>query len=238
MPSPSSNPVRELRFADAATQTEALATDVIRRLGAGLAAGGEVSLAVPGGRSPVALFERLSKAALDWRRVWVTLGDERWVSADNAASNEQLVREHLLRDAASAARFVGLKNDAEDPRSGAQASWSALSVVPRPFEQVVLGMGEDGHFASLFPGSPGSAVALDAAQPPACVAMVAPVPPRSRLSLNLAALLNARSIALLIAGAAKWSVYERARQPGSASELPVRALLQQQRVPVTVYWSP
>jgi 6-phosphogluconolactonase len=238
MPSPTSNSLRELRFADATAQTAALAADVIARLGAGLAAGREVSLAVPGGRSPVALFERLAQAPLAWQRVWVTLGDERWVDAGDAASNERLVREHLLRNAAGAARFVGLKNDARDPRSGAQASWSALGPVPRPFELVVLGMGEDGHFASLFPESPGSAVALDATQPPACVAMVAPVPPRPRLSLNLAALLNARAVALLISGAAKWSVYERARQPGAVTELPVRALLQQQRVPVTVYWSP
>jgi len=237
MPAAESN-VHERRFASAAALTEALAGDLTAQLAAGLAAGREVSLAVPGGRSPVALFERVSTAVLAWQRVWVTLGDERWVEVTDAASNERLVRDHLLRNAAAVAHFVGLKNEATDPRSGARASWAALTPVPRPFELVLLGMGEDGHFASLFPDSPGSAIALDGTQPPGCVAMVAPVAPRARLSLNLSALLNARRIALLITGAAKWGVYERARQPGASTELPVRALLSQQRVPVVVYWAP
>jgi 6-phosphogluconolactonase len=99
-------------------------------------------------------------------------------------------------------------------------------------------MGEDGHIASLFPDSPGVAVALDPAQPPGCVATTAPVPPRARISLNLAALLQARRIALLIVGDAKWAVYERARLRGPIVDLPVRALLAQQSVPVSVYWAP
>jgi 6-phosphogluconolactonase len=230
--------VRELRFGNAAALTDALAAEIIAQLQSALTAGRTASLVVPGGRSPVALFERLSREALLWQRVWITLSDERWVDVDSPASNERLVREHLLRNAAATAHFIGLKNDAADPRSGAQASWAALEPVPRSFDTVLLGMGEDGHFASLFPDSPGSAVALDPTQPPGCVAMVAPVPPRARISLNLSALLRARRIALLISGNVKWSVYERAQLRGPVVELPVRALLSQQRVPVSVYWSP
>ncbi len=114
----------------------------------------------------MALFEALSNADLDWEDVWVTLGDERWVDPHNSASNERLVREHLLRNAAARASFVGLKNSAPDPHAGAAAAWSALADLPRPFDYMVLGMGDDGHTASLFPESPGLAAALELSAPP------------------------------------------------------------------------
>ena len=238
MPGTASSDTREHRFANAAAMTEALALDITGALQDGLAAGRGASLAVPGGRSPVALFERLSGAELDWDDVWVTLSDERWVDATSASSNEKLVRDHLLRDLAAEANFVGLKNAAAQARAGAHASWSSVAEIPRPFDFMLLGMGEDGHVASLFPNSPGLAVALDPTQPPGCVAMTAPVPPRERLSLNLRALLDSRRIAILITGKAKWATYERARVRGPASDMPVRALLQQQNVTVSVYWAP
>jgi len=228
----------ERRFQSAAAASSALAADITEALQSGLAAGRGASLVVPGGHSPVALFEALSNADLDWEDVWVTLGDERWVDPHNSASNERLVREHLLRNAAARANFVGLKNSAADPSAGASAAWSALADLPRPFDYMLLGMGDDGHTASLFPQSPGLAAALDPSAPPGCVAMQAPQSPRLRLSLNLRALLDSRRIALLIIGEAKWATYQRARMHGPIAEMPVRALFHQQNVPVSVYWSP
>jgi 6-phosphogluconolactonase len=90
----------------------------------------------------------------------------------------------------------------------------------------------------LFPNSLALARALDASAAPACVAVNALAAPHARVSLNLAALLDARRIILHIEGMAKWQVYQKARTPGSAQELPVRAVLHQQEVPVDVYWSP
>jgi 6-phosphogluconolactonase len=238
MPGTASSDTRVHRFANAAALTEALMRDITGALQDGLAAGRGASLAVPGGRSPVALFERLASAELDWDDVWVTLTDERWVDASSASSNEKLVRDHLLREIAAEANFVGLKNAATEAHAGAQASWSSVAEIPRPFDFMLLGMGEDGHVASLFPKSPGLATALDLTQPPGCVAMTAPVAPRERLSLNLRALLDSRRIAILIIGKEKWATYERARVHGAAAEMPIRALLQQQNVPVSVYWSP
>lgn len=228
----------ERRFHSAAALTEALAADITGALQSGLAAGRGASLVVPGGHSPVALFETLSNADLDWEDVWVTLGDERWVNARDSASNEHLVREHLLRNAAARANFVGLKNSASEPSRGAAAAWSALADLPRPFDFMLLGMGEDGHTASLFPESPGLAEALDPSAPPGCVAMRSPQPPHERLSLNLRSLLDARRIALLIMGEAKWATYQRARTRGPIEQMPVRALFHQQNVPVSIYWSP
>lgn len=229
---------REHRFANVAALTEALAQEITGTLQEALAKGRGASLAVPGGRTPMALFEKLSSAELDWDDVWVTLTDERWVDAASSSSNERLVRDHLLRGPAAEAHFVGLKNSAPDAQSGAHSSWSTVAEIPRPFDFMLLGMGEDGHVASLFPDSPGLALALDLTQPPGCVAMTASQTPRSRMSLNLRALLDSRRIAVLITGGAKWATYERARVRGPAVDMPVRALLQQQNVPVSVYWSP
>src|ERR1039458_6785503 len=225
MPGTANFDTREHRFANVAALTEALALEITGTLQDGLAAGRGASLAVPGGRTPIALFEKLARAELDWDDVWVTLTDERWVDATSPSSNEKLVRDHLLREAAAS-------------HSGAHLSWSTVAELPRPFDFMLLGMGEDGHVASLFPDSPGLAVALDLSQPPGCVAMTAPEPPRARMSLNMRALLDSRRIAVLIVGNAKWATYERARVRGPAVDMPVRALLQQQNVPVSVYWSP
>jgi 6-phosphogluconolactonase len=228
----------ERRFPKAAELTEALANEITGVLQEALAAGRGASLVVSGGHTPIALFERLSSAELDWEDVWITLADERWVDTRSSESNERLVREHLLRNAAARAQFVGLKNAAADPHLGASASWSALADLPRPFDFMLLGMGEDGHTASLFPDSPGLVEALDPAQRPTCVAMQAPQSPRQRLSLNLRALLDARRVGLLIAGHTKWATYQRARARGAIVDVPVRAVFHQQNVPVTVYWAP
>jgi 6-phosphogluconolactonase len=226
------------RYPDAAALTRGLAGDIVAALELGLAAGREASLVVSGGRSPTALFEALSGAALDWGRVWIALTDERWIDATSSDSNEHLVRAHLLRDAAAGAHFVGLKTNAPGPADAAAACWSTMARLPRPFNYTLLGMGDDGHTASLFPHSPGLGAAIDAQAPPSCVSMIAPVAPQARISLNLAALLDSRRIGVLIMGSGKWATYERAVMDGPVAEMPVRALLRQQRVPLTVYWSP
>jgi len=238
MPGTARSDARVRRFPDATALTEALAADVIAALQQGLRERRGASLVVAGGRSPVALFDKVSGAELDWQRVWVTLTDERWIDATSSDSNEHLVREHLLRHAAASANFVGMKNDAADPVRGAAASWAAIAPLPRPFDYVLLGMGEDGHTASLFPDSPALYTALDAQQPPGCVGMRAPAPPQARMSLNLSALLDARRIALLIVGSGTWATYERALMEGPVAQMPVRALLRQQHVPLAVYWAP
>ena len=228
----------ERRFANASAMHEALATDIAAALEEGLAAGRAASLVVPGGHTPAPMFDALSQIELDWDDVWVTLTDERWVEASSANSNEHLVREHLLRNEAAKANLVGLKTKAVDPQSGAAAAWSAVAEMPRPFDFTLLGMGDDGHIASLFPNSPGLEVGLDLKQHPGCIGMTGAAQPRARLSLNLRALVDSRRIAIMIAGASKWETYQRARASGPITDMPVRALSLQQNVPVTVYWSP
>ena len=229
----------EHRFSDPATLTVALADEITHALRAAIALRGQASLVVSGGRTPVALFNRLAQAELDWRQVTVVLADERWVDSDAASSNERLVRVELLRERAATARLVGLKSSAASAAVGAQPAWQSIAqALLRPFDWVLLGIGDDGHTASLFPAAPLLALALDVTQPPACIAMQAPDPPRERLSLNMSALLDSQRIAVHIQGASKWAVYQTAQSEGAILAMPIRAVLRQARVAVDVYWSP
>src|SRR5690606_32253052 len=141
-------------------------------------------------------FHALNRLRLDWSRVHVTLTDERWVVESDAASNARLVRAELLQQQAQVAQFTPLFSGGASAQADAATASARLSAMPRPFDAVVLGMGEDGHFASLFPESPGLAEALDLDAPPACVPMQAPSVPAQRLSWNLAALRATRRLML------------------------------------------
>lgn len=232
-----SEPAAE-RYADIDALSGALAEQIAASLTAAIEARGVASLVVSGGKSPVRLFELLRARALDWSRVCVALADERWVDPSDAASNERLVREVLLKERAAAARFLGLKNGAPSPDLGAVSAWETFARVPRPFDAVVLGMGDDGHTASLFPGSPNLARALNPDAVAGCVGMWAPTAPQPRLSLNLTALLDSRRVILLITGEAKWRVFVAASAPGEVKDMPVRAVLRQTRTPLSIVWCP
>ena len=118
-----SSPVEIKRYPDAAALADRLATDIAASLSRAIAERGVASLVVSGGNSPAKLFQELSARPLDWSRVCVALADERWVDPTDAASNERLVRNALLRGAAAAARFTGLKNAAPSPELGAPSAW-------------------------------------------------------------------------------------------------------------------
>jgi 6-phosphogluconolactonase len=226
------------RHGSAEALADALATRVAELLREAVVRRGHASLVVSGGSTPVPFFHRLSEQELPWAAVTVTVADERWVPEHDERSNARLVREHLLRGAAAQARFVSLKTDAADPFAGESATAQRLGQVPRPFDVVVLGMGGDGHTASLFPNSEQLAFALDPDTARPCLGVHGDKPPRERISLTAAALLDSRWIALHIGGEEKWEVLTAAAEPGDAAVYPIRAILHQQKVPVHVYWSP
>jgi 6-phosphogluconolactonase len=226
------------KFTDRDSLSRALSNQLAANLTAAIAARGLASLVVSGGKSPMKLFELLRAENLDWSRVCIALADERWVEPSDPDSNEKLVRDVLLKQSAAAARFIGLKNGAPTPDLGAVSAWETFARVPRPFDAVVLGMGDDGHTASLFPRSPNLPSALNPAAVAGCAGMWSPVAPHARLSLNLSALLDSRRIVLLITGAQKWRTYCAASADGPVQDMPIRAVLRQRRVPVEVMWAP
>jgi 6-phosphogluconolactonase len=226
------------KFADSDALARNLSDQLAANLRTAIAARGLASLVVSGGKSPIKLFELLRVETLDWSRVCIALADERWVDPTDPESNEKLVRDYLLKESASAARFIGLKNAAPTPDLGAVSAWETFARVPRPFDAVVLGMGDDGHTASLFPRSPNLASALNPAAVAGCVGMRSPVAPHPRLSLNLSALLDSRRIVLPLGGAQKWKTYCAASGDGPAEEMPIRCVLRQRHTPVEVMWAP
>jgi 6-phosphogluconolactonase len=226
------------RFDTAQSAAEALAGQVVAALRLGQSRRGGASLVLPGGHTPVPLFHLLREAQLDWNRISVTLTDERWVPDHAPASNAALVRNELLVGRAAAARFVPLYDGSASASDATASVWRCLQSVARPFDVVTLGMGEDGHFASLFPGNDALAVALDPLATPGCVAMRAPVEPTERISLNLAALLQTRRLFLLVTGARKLRLVTDAAGSDAGGRWPVSALLAQHAPAPEVYWAP
>jgi 6-phosphogluconolactonase len=231
--SPSSGLI-ERHYADGASAVAALVAEVTACLRAALAARGVASLIVSGGKSPIAFFNALSRQHLDWTNVWISLADERWLEPTSADSNAHLVREHLWVAEAAAAHFVPLKSPAATPTAGLAASAAIFTAVPRPFDVVVLGMGEDGHTASLFPGAENLAAALDPNGIETLVAIDPPEAPYPRISLTATALLDCRQLYLSIQGATKRAIYRAATQRADSQRYPIAAILAATRTPITV----
>ncbi|MEJ7927371.1 6-phosphogluconolactonase [Sphingobium sp. AN641] len=225
----------EHRFTDPAGAAVDLAHAIAGRLARAMAARGVATMALSGGRSPRAMLEALRDEALDWDKLIVTLVDERWVAPDHADSNERLVRETLLQGRAAAATFIPMKNDAPDPYRGQPACEAAIAAIPRPFDVMLLGMGEDGHTASLFPDAAELAQGLTTRA--LTLAVTPPAAPHPRLSLSLSAILDSQAIFLQIGGAAKEAVYRAALAGGPVEAMPIRAVLLQHRTPVEVWIS-
>jgi 6-phosphogluconolactonase len=222
--------------ADAQASAVALAAFIAGTLEHALQSRAQASLLLSGGRSPVPMFAALSRYPLDWSRVTIGLVDERCVPPDSEASNARLVREHLLQHRAAAARFVPLYESGLDPEAAAAHAERTLDAFTTPFDAVVLGMGDDGHTASLFPGAAGTAVGLDPQQVRRVVATYPTSAPHARLSLTLRALLASRVLTLAISGAEKCRVLEAAADADPA-HLPIAAFVQQTQVPLHVFFS-
>ncbi len=224
------------RFDTPEALADAAAAATVSALAAGIAARGRGRLVVTGGRSPGAVYDRLAKADLAWDAVDITLSDERFVPVTDPASNEALVRSRLLTGQAAAARFVPLMRQATSAADAADQAEPEVAALA-PFDMTLLGMGPDGHVASLIPGAEGLEAAMAPGGPRFCLGFDQAIgdPPRPRITLTLAALLQSQAIIILIAGPEKRRVIERAL---AGADLPVRALLTQARVPVWVLWTP
>lgn len=179
-----------------------------------IAESGSATLVVSGGSSPLPTFATLAATPIDWAKITVTLVDDRDVLADHADSNDLLVHRHLLQEHAANAKFIALARDLD-----------AVAVMPRPFDVMLLGMGIDGHFASLFPDMMSDATAFDPQAEPAIFRTdIKGSPAQPRITMNLAMILQSKHILLLIHGETKRAVLAEAQHDHS---LPVSALLHQ-----------
>jgi len=194
----------------------------------------DASLVVSGGSTPLACFEALAGKPLDWQRVEVLLSDERWVAADHEDSNEQLARQRLLVGAAAAATLQPVFRSGATPEERCDELQEPLPSLP--FAAALIGMGSDGHFASLFPDAANLDEGLDVESGRLYVPVTTSASPHPRVSMTLAGISRSDEILLLIFGEEKLEVYNSAKQQSNG--YPVSRLLRQKRAPVSVYWAP
>ena len=224
--------VRACTHEGAEQLAQALAVRVADALRQAIASRGKATLVVSGGRSPVPFFEALAQQVLPWAQVLVSLADERWVPVNHAGSNEALVRRHLLRGPAAEARFLSLYQVAGSLEQAAELADEAVAELT-PIDVLVLGMGDDGHTASLFPHSPNLYQALQPDCARRVLPMLAPSEPAQRLTLTLPVLASARMPLLAIQGQAKLNTLSAALLPGEIAQLPIRAFLNS---PLEIHW--
>ncbi|WP_323750641.1 6-phosphogluconolactonase [Marinobacter sp.] len=215
---------------------ETLADHVANYLRLRLAENPEATLMVSGGSTPLPFFRALREKPLEWSRVKVALADERWVPEHDPASNAALVKAELLQGEAADARFVlfnYLNKDSSDALPELEAAAAELTF---PIDVLVLGMGNDGHTASLFPDAPELTDAMDKDGAPSVMVMTPPSQEHQRVTLTLAVLAQARFKALHLKGEDKISTLARAAEaPADWSAMPIRAFI---RTGLNIYWSP
>jgi 6-phosphogluconolactonase len=218
-----------------------LAQDIAQRLAAAIQARSFAVLSVSGGKSPVALFEALRVIDIDWSCVRVTLVDERCVPRIHPDSNALLVQSHLLQDLAAKAQLVFMVASAAEPLGSpsAQAEAASMALTAAGVADVlVLGMGADGHTASLFPEAPNLADALDLRNTQTCVSIELAHPPANapyaRITQTLAQILSARHIVLPLTGTDKLNTLQQAWKQATPA-LPISFVLQQTQTPVALW---
>ncbi len=235
--------VKEFLFDDRQTLIKTLAADCQDYLQTALQDKGAASLMVSGGSTPAPMYKQLSEADLNWQNIAVALVDERWVDQSHDASNEALMYRALLQKNATSATFTGMKTQAATAIKGWQETESRYQQITQPFTVTLLGMGNDGHTASLFPHAEGLAKALDSKNP----ALTAPITAKQsvvtganteRLTLTLTGLMQSKRMIILLTGEQKLEVFRTAQQLGSIEDMPIRAVIHQDQVPVELYWAP
>ena len=221
-----------------AASAQILADAVAQNLRDTLATQPRATLAVSGGKSPIAFFQALSQQDLDWARVNITLVDERIVPTHHADSNTGLVRQHLLQHRAAAAQWLPMIDDAASEgslKTPADAVAFALRHYVQP-DVLVLGMGGDGHTASIFPQAPQFADTVRPDYPQPLLHTSPITAPHERISMTLAAIVATPHVYLAIAGADKRRVYEAAAQAQTA-QYPISYVLHSQKVNAHVIYN-
>lgn len=226
-------------FADRDALVAAAVERIVEALTEAIDEHGSALLLVSGGSSPEPVYKALAQRTLPWSSVTVALVDERWVEPDHSASNERFIRRHLLTGPAAEAQFIGMKTSAETPQAGLAECESRYAALPDNADVCLLGMGSDGHTASLFPYAEGLDQALSGEQRCAAIkAEESEVTGRytARMTLTVNYILSAKLRILLLTGEEKRSVLRDALAGDDIQAMPVRAILNAAQI-TDVFWA-
>ena len=189
-----------------------------------------VTLVVSGGNTPRHYLPALAVARnLPWDKITITLSDERWVDVNDDASNECLVRKNLLEHLPKNTHFVGLKSPHQTPAEAIASIHQRLDCLPQPFSLTVLGLGEDGHIASLFPGMNPTITASHH-----CIAIDPPIASSPRISLSLNVLASSQHIVLVVVGKTKRQLLDHLCEHPDP-QVPLVWLLLRRKTPIVVF---
>ena len=220
------------KFENSTLLNEAFSQEIADKLQAGINQNGSASLLVSGGNTPKPMFLMLSNKDIEWNKVNIALVDDRWVDLTDPASNEAMVNEALLINKASAANFIGMKTEHDNAFDAESAVSDKFKEVKRPFDVVILGMGEDGHTASIFPCCAQLEEALTTTKD--IMATEPTTAPHQRMTFTKTALLNSKQLYLHLVGESKEAVLLDVAAGSDEKQAPIRAFLNQSNVPMSV----
>lgn len=217
---------------------DAVAGDIGFIIESALDARGEALIALPGGNTPKPIFDRLVKAKINWKKVTIIPGDERLVPMTDERSNVRMIAQTFLP---VGARVVPITGDIDDYKLAGNSADARLKDLKWPPDLVWLGMGNDGHTASIFAG-PDLDEALNAPKGRNAIGVMPnPLPPEApvaRVTLTRSAILSARTILITITGQAKRDLLEGAIEDGQSSKLPIGRVLAEAEQPIDIHWAP
>ena len=224
--------VTEEKFSNIEDASSALAEEMAQTIRESISKKGKALIAVSGGKTPRTVFKYLRDQKLNWEKVTITLTDERWVPGDHPESNELLVRSYLLKYLPPEVTFIPFYQHGKNIAADTKACEKKLKHLELPIDAVYLGIGSDGHFASLFPNNKALNISDSL-----CTAVEGTNSRLPRITLTKTAILDSRKIYILFSGDDKYSAYSRSKIPGSYKELPLRLVLDQNKTPVIIYFA-
>ncbi|WP_144393617.1 6-phosphogluconolactonase [Pleionea sediminis] len=218
---------------------QAMSHEISEHLNDALNNHNKASLWLSGGTTPSEMYNLLSDKEIDWEKVVISLVDERWVPPIDEASNERMIKEHMLKNKADAAEFLPFFQVTSSPEANRQILEEQLhNKVRGPLDVVVLGMGTDGHVASLFPCANEIEDVVSAENDHYTAVTHPKVAPHPRLTLTLNRLLASRNIYLLLFGEEKMKTLIKAEKEGDEMDMPIRYFLRNDQPQLKIFWAP
>jgi len=225
-------------YDDADEMAAAVAGDIGFIIESAIDARGAAVIALAGGKTPLPIYEKLASAKIDWKRVTIVPGDDRLVPLGDPLSNVTAIGKAFIPRGARVIPLIS--STVSDYKAAGRAADAILQDLHWPLDLCLLGVGGDGHAASIFPGADYDEALNGPKERRALGVMPDPLPPEApvaRVSLSRAAIVSARSLIIAITGDKKREVLEAAVEQGASSNYPVGRILADVELPIDVHWS-